>query len=139
MPRDAIPGSAEDWLLRAKGKLAAARQPLPEGAYWEDWGFMAQQAAELAIKSVYQHFGWTFPFIHDLARLITILADKNIRIPDQVRAASKLTVYATELRYPGLKESTTEAEYRNLLEIAETVVNWTEAEVGSRKRVSGQG
>lgn len=126
MPHDVVPGSAEDWLLRAKGKLAAARQPLPEGGYWEDWGFMAQQAAELAIKSVYQHFGWTFPFVHDLARLLTALTDKNVHIPDQVRAAGKLTVYATELRYPGVREPTTEEEYRSLLATAEAVVGWAE-------------
>jgi len=28
---DRAPGSAEDWLSRAKGKLLLARQPLPEG------------------------------------------------------------------------------------------------------------
>ena len=126
MPRDSVPGSAEDWLLRAKGKLAVARQPLPEGGYWEDWGFMAQQAAELAIKSVYQHFGWTFPFTHDLARLISVLDGKGVAIPDEVRAASRLTVYATELRYPGMREPTTEAEYRTLLDIAEAVIRWAE-------------
>ncbi len=40
------PGSAEDWLMRAEGDLALARAPLPEGAFYEDLCFDAQQAAE---------------------------------------------------------------------------------------------
>ena len=47
-----------------------AQVPLPAGGMWEDLCFWAQQAAELAIKAVYQQHGWLFPFIHDLARLL---------------------------------------------------------------------
>ena len=43
MPQDRpVPGSAEDWLARAKGNLAIARAPLPEGAFFEDLCFHAQ-------------------------------------------------------------------------------------------------
>jgi len=45
----AVPGSAEDWLSRAKGDPAIARSPLPEGAFYEDLCYHAQQAGE----------GWT--------------------------------------------------------------------------------
>ncbi len=56
MPQDRpVPGSAEDWLARAEGDLALARVPLPEGAFYEDLCFHAQQAAEKALKAVYQH------------------------------------------------------------------------------------
>ncbi|HVT02768.1 MAG TPA: HEPN domain-containing protein [Thermoanaerobaculia bacterium] len=55
MPRDrATPGSAEDWLARARSDLAIARSPLPEGAFLEDLCFHAQQAAEKALKAVRQ-------------------------------------------------------------------------------------
>ena len=33
--RRPIPGTAEDWLSRAKGDLALAKVPLPEGGYSE--------------------------------------------------------------------------------------------------------
>jgi HEPN domain len=58
MPPDkSIPGSVQDWLVRAKGHLALATQPKPAGAFWEDQCFLAQQAAEKALKAVYQHRG----------------------------------------------------------------------------------
>jgi HEPN domain-containing protein len=59
------PGSAREWLARAKGKLVLARQPLPAGGFYEDLCFHAHQAAELAIKAVYQQMGWQFDYIHD--------------------------------------------------------------------------
>lgn len=52
MPHSPAPGSAAEWQERAIGKLALARQPLPAGAYLEDLCYMAQQAAELAIKAI---------------------------------------------------------------------------------------
>jgi hypothetical protein len=49
MPPDkSIPGSGQDWLVRAKGHLALAKQPKSEAAFWEDQSFLAQQAAEKA-------------------------------------------------------------------------------------------
>lgn len=61
MPRNrAIPGSAQDWLSRAQGDLALARAPLPEGGFYEDLCFHAQQAAEEALRSIYVKHGWMF-------------------------------------------------------------------------------
>lgn len=51
MPRHKdTPGSAADWLKRAKGDLAIAMVPLPPGAFYEDLCFHAQQTAEKALK-----------------------------------------------------------------------------------------
>ena len=50
-----VPGSAADWLARAKSDLAIAKAPLPEGVNYEDLCFHAQQAAEKALKAVYQN------------------------------------------------------------------------------------
>jgi hypothetical protein len=41
-PRSANPGSPQDWLDRARGKLAMARGPLPSGTYLEDACFFLQ-------------------------------------------------------------------------------------------------
>jgi HEPN domain len=70
-PPSPAQGTPREWLVRAQAKLALARSPLPPGAMWEDLSFWAQQAAELAIKAVYQQNGWLFPFIHDLAQGIS--------------------------------------------------------------------
>jgi HEPN domain-containing protein len=51
MPLDrSIPGSPMDWLVRAKSSLALAKQAKPQEAFWEDQCFLAQQAAEKALK-----------------------------------------------------------------------------------------
>jgi len=79
MPPDRpIPGSTGDRLTRAKADLAIARAPLPEGAFYEDLCFHAQQAAEKALKAVYQHYGWTFRYTHDLDELINGLIQKGL-------------------------------------------------------------
>ena len=67
MPPDReIPGSAPAWLARAKGHLALAKQPKPAGAFWEDQCFLLHQAAEKALKAVYQHMGLALRYTHDL-------------------------------------------------------------------------
>jgi len=70
-PPNPAPATARDWLARARGKLALARLPLPGDAYFEDLCFLAQQAAELAIKAVYVQFGRKFARIHDLDQLLS--------------------------------------------------------------------
>jgi len=53
-PDRATPGSAADWLARARGSLALAKQSHSQEVFLEDQCFLAQQAAEKAIKAVYQ-------------------------------------------------------------------------------------
>ena len=125
MPQDRpLPGSAEDWLTRAEGDLALARVPLPDGAFYEDLCFHAQQAAEKSLKAVYQHFGKRFRYTHDLDQLITGLRNEGIIIPIEVTDAALLTSYAWEARYPGFSEPVTEEEFREALRQAELVVRW---------------
>ncbi|MBM4349614.1 MAG: HEPN domain-containing protein [Deltaproteobacteria bacterium] len=119
-----VPGSAEDWLARAEGDLALARAPLPEGAFYEDLCFHAQQAAEKALKAVYQHSSKPFRYTHDLDELITGLQDVNMPVPPGVANAAMLTSYAWETRYPGLSEPVTIEEYQEALRQAELVVRW---------------
>lgn len=88
---------------------------------------MAQQAAELAIKAVYQHHGWLFPFIHDLAQLLNGLQSHSLMVPLAVREAAKLTVYATLARYPGLTAPAAQTDHAEALKIAEDVVAWAQS------------
>jgi HEPN domain-containing protein len=116
---------------RSKGKLLLARQPLPEGGYWEDLCYMAQQSAELAVKAVYVHKGWRFAFVHDLANLLDGLEEQEMDIPDCVREAEKLTIYATQMRYPGMSGFVTQDDYAQILAIAEEVVTWADGVIHS--------
>ena len=121
-----IPGSAADWMARAKSDLAIAKMPLPEGALYEDLCFHAQQAAEKALKAVYQHHEWEFQYTHDLNKLMTGLEQQGIAVPERIIEADVLTRYAWESRYPYLGEPVTEEEYREAVRLAETVVAWAE-------------
>jgi len=132
MSRDRpTPGSPQDWLGRAKGDLALAKVPLPEGAFYEDLCFHAQQAAEKALKAVYQHFGWTFRYTHDLENLVTGLKRQGLVIPSEVDDAAVLTSFAWDARYPGPGEPVTEEEYQEAIKLAETVVTWVEKEISA--------
>ncbi len=131
MPQDRpIPGTPQDWLVRAKSDLALARLPLPEGAFYEDLCFHAQQAAEKALKAVYQGHGWTFRYTHDLEELVTGLKQQGLAIPPEVDDAIVLTSFAWDARYPGLSEPVTPEEYKEAIRHAEAVVAWVEKEIG---------
>jgi HEPN domain-containing protein len=63
-PKEATAGTPQDWLRRAKGNLARAKQPKPKAAFWEDFCFDAQQAAEKAVKAVLRFHRIDFPKSH---------------------------------------------------------------------------
>jgi HEPN domain-containing protein len=123
-PEQALPGSAEQWLTRARSDLALAGVPLPAGAVYDDLCYHAQQAAEKAIKAVYRSRGLEFRYTHDLAALLSGLRRAGVEPPGDVAEADDLTDFATEGRYPGVSAPVNEAEYRNALAIARRVVNW---------------
>ena len=127
-----VPGSSQEWIARAKGDLALAQAPLPEGGFYEDLCFHAQQAAEKALKSVYLHFAWGFRYVHDLEELMTGLRQRGLLVPAEVEEAVVLTSYAFEARYPGLAEAVTEEEHRRALALAKRVVQWAETLLESK-------
>ncbi len=134
MPPDRHPpGSYQEWLARAKGDLALASMPLPEGAYYEDLCFHAQQAAEKALKSIYVYHDISFRYVHDLEELITGLRKMEINPPEEVCKAVELTAYAIDARYPGMEEPVMEIEYKTALDRANAVVKWAESMVGLSK------
>jgi HEPN domain-containing protein len=119
------PEDPREWLNRARSNLSLARARPPE-ALFEDLCFEAQQSAEKAVKALLLSRGIPFPFIHDLARLLSILEQAGEQIPAQVKRAAELTPYAVISRYPGLAEPVTESRYREAMAIAETVLAWVE-------------
>ena len=53
--------------------------------------FDAQQAAEKALKAVLIGRGIEFPYVHDLARLLSLLEEGGETVPAAVRKAATLT------------------------------------------------
>lgn len=126
-PNKPAPGSAAEWLRRARADLALAGVALPPEGLYEDLCFHAQQAAEKAIKAVYRSHGRAFRYTHDIKALLADLRDQSVNVPDDVEEAAALTIYAHQVRYPGLEEPVTEAEYQQALTLARRVVAWAEA------------
>ena len=110
----------------SRSNFAVARGEKTEAIFWEDFCFNAQQAAEKAIKAVFQHKSLTFRYVHDLEELLTNLEKNGIVVPEKVKEAEILTQYALDTRYPGDSELVDEEEYQHALVLAESVVNWAE-------------
>src|SRR5438132_8145307 len=97
------PDDPREWINRAKSNLALARNVIPD-VELEDLCLDAQQAAEKAIKAVFIQRGETFPFSHDLGKLLRLLEKNGLKIPKYVNEAKELTEYAHLTRYPGMAE-----------------------------------
>lgn len=124
------PDDPQEWLNRAKSNLARARLE-GEAVYLEDLCFDAQQAAEKAIKAVLVQQKTRFPYVHDLADLLTRVEQAGQTIPEPVKQAARLTRYAVVTRYPGFTEPVSREEYEEAVAIAETVVHWAEGVIGA--------
>lgn len=129
-PEEQLRHFAQEWLRRAVGNLALARQPKPAEALWEDLCFHAQQAAEKAVKAVLTLRGIDFPKSHDIAELLALLSPAGV--PDDLWNADSLTEYAVVTRYPGRKPPVSEEEYRRAVTVAEQVVRWAEGIIHGR-------
>ena len=117
------PDDPREWLNRARSNLALAKSRTP-GAYLEDLCFEAQQAAEKAVKAMLISLDVEYPYVHDLAHLLSMLEEAGVCVPDNVVRAGELTPYAVLTRYPGPARPITEREYIEAVEIAEALVQW---------------
>ena len=124
-PQRLPPDDPREWLNRARSNLAMAKNRIPD-VYLEDLCFEAQQAAEKAVKAVMISHNVDFPYVHDLALLLSILEEDGETIPDSVRRAARLTPYAVDTRYPGVEQPVSEEKFREAVAIAEAVVRWAE-------------
>ena len=116
-----------EWMNRARSSLLMAKNRVPQ-VYLEDLCFEAQQAAEKAVKALMIKRGIDFPYVHDLARLLSLLKEAGEAIPDAVGQARKLTRFATVTRYP-MNQTVTEQHYLEALTIAEAVIRWAEERI----------
>lgn len=129
-----MPRSVRDpaeWIRRARSNLARARQaPGAPEVLLEDQCFDAQQAAEKALKAVLVFKNVKFPKTHAVAELLTLVEQAGVTVPPALYAASALTVFAVEGRYPGFAEDVTLGEYATALSSAGEVVVWASSIVG---------
>lgn len=114
-----------DWLRRAKSNLARARAgKVSEDVLYEDLCFDCQQSTEKAIKALLISLDKKFLPTHSIARLLELVAEAGIDIPEEIESAIDLTDYAVKIRYPGEREPVGKEEYKDALKIAEKVYLW---------------
>jgi HEPN domain-containing protein len=129
MPDRYPPEDPREWMNRARSNLAIAKNRAAGSVYPEDLCFNAQQAAEKALKAVCIAHHIEFPYIHDLAALVTILMKNGIAVPDPVKESAKLTRFAIATRYPHFLPPIQEQEYQRAVAIADRIVTWCEDEI----------
>ena len=92
----------------------------------EDLCFDAQQAAEKAIKALLIKVNVNFPYVHDLAELLTLVEKSGQAVPERIKHAAKLSRFAVFTRYPGIGPAIKEKEYKEAVAVATRVVEWAE-------------
>lgn len=61
---------------------------------------MHSRQQKKTIKAVFVHHRIPYPYVHDLAALVTILMENCVVVPDSVKESAKLTRFAIVTRYP---------------------------------------
>jgi HEPN domain-containing protein len=115
----------------SSGNLALAKAKR-KGVYLEDLCFDAQQAAEKAIKALLIKVDVDFPYVHDLAELLTLLEKSGQKIPESIKHAEALSRYAVFTRYPGMGPQINLKEYEEAVKIAGQVVRWAEKLIATK-------
>ncbi|MDD5141906.1 HEPN domain-containing protein [Methanoregula sp.] len=133
MPARFPPDDPREWLNRAHSNLSLASTVPRNELYLEDLCYNAQQAAEKAIKAVCISYDIPYPYVHDLAALVTILMNHGIVVPDRVKESAKLTRFAVATRYPRIHPPVRLDEYQRSLSIAGDVVRWAETIIREKR------
>ena len=115
-----------DWLNQAERDLEFARENVDDG-YFEWISFIAQQAAEKAVKSLFYKLNME-PWGHSISKLLEEVKEK-VDVPDDIIECSKyLDKLYIPTRYPnGFSEGYpgkyyTEDEARKAIDYAEKII-----------------
>lgn len=119
---------ARRWLAQARDDLAFIQWLLGEGRGFEKGCFIAQQAAEKALKAVLYAAGARTVLGHSVAELLERVAVQHPGVADLINDARQLDRFYIPTRYPnGLPggapfESFTSGDLRQAVEMAERIV-----------------
>ena len=129
MPRkEKEKGTPQEWLTFARSDLKLAKAGRVDGVLLSSLCFHSQQAAEKAIKAVLVLHRVDFPPTHNIKVLVDLLPDAA-QVPETLRQAGILTMYAVSTRYPGDLYHISKEDYAEALSLAGTVVRWASAQV----------
>jgi HEPN domain-containing protein len=123
LPNDMM--DVEEWLERADRDLRVATLALnADPMLGEAIAFHTQQAAEKALKGFLTAYRIAFPKTHELEGLVVKCATIDPQFRQYMVAASILTPYATEFRYPGGRIEPSDAEARAAYQHATDIVRF---------------
>ena len=123
-----------EWLKRSESNLVRARVgKIRNEILYEDLCFDCQQSVEKALKALLINMDKQFPPIHSIARLLELIKEEGIEIPEAIKKAIILTDYAVKTRYPGELEPVKKEEYEEALVISENVFSWVLKMIGGKK------
>lgn len=120
---------AKRWLEYAEDDLRSAKVLLREGVPPRQVCFLAQQAAEKALKTLLVSRRIPFARTHDLLALRTLLPEPLEDLPDNGELA-ELTQWAAESRYPGDVPESGREDAEQALRIAEKTLRTVERTLG---------
>ena len=120
-----------EWFKRAKSNLERAKLgKTSEDILYEDLCFDCQQTVEKAIKALLISLDKEYLPIHSIARLLELVSEAGIEIPEEIKKAIDLTDYAVKTRYPGEREPVSMEEYEetlNKVQVLEEAVRLAES------------
>jgi len=116
----------EEWIKRAKSSLELAQSKIIKHIYYEDLCYQAQQAVEKSLKGLLIYFGAEPEFTHNIEILLNGLK-KFTGIPEDIKEAAKMTIYAVQTRYPGEYDEITDVEYMDAIKISRKCLEWVES------------
>ena len=123
----------EEWIERAKSSLEIAQVKIVGHIHYEDLCFQVQQAVEKALKGLLIYYNVEPEFTHNIEILLTEL-EKFTMIPQDVKQAMKLTIYAVQTRYPNEYDEITKEEYEKAVKIAKDCLDWVENIIKENKK-----
>lgn len=122
--------NALEWFRYAVQDFVAAESALREGSFApRHVCFLAQQAAEKAIKALLIQYRVEYPYTHDLDYLIGLLP-LTATLGGSDIGLSRLTEWAIESRYPGAWSEANQHDAASALEQAQKVIELTRQDFG---------
>ncbi len=104
-----MPERSRDWINQAEKDLKVAEELMKDESF--EWScFVAQQAAEKAVKAVFQKLN-AAAWGHSIFDLMRILSKKVVVNDDLLNCARSLDKYYVPTRYPNGFESGSPYEY----------------------------
>ena len=67
-----------------------------------------------------------FPYVHDIAQLLTLVERTGLELPPPVRQGERLTRFAVFTRYPGIAPPVRPEELTEAIQMAGEVIQWVE-------------